>query len=453
MQKNEIEFQRAEYYKKNLKQINVLYEPALQLHKEIDTFSDSMVSEFVLSPFLTLFTIWVLRSAERDGVMRLYFLARDGYPAYQIARKFCKAFKIDIECKYLYCSRYSLRTPMYSENIEEMLEYICRSGIDVTQNKVFKRAGLQDSQIKQLEQNDLSLVRIEEALSYTQLSELKQSLRKNTRFIKLATENSRTMWEALRAYFAQEGLNDDIHIGLVDSGWIGSTQKSVYDILKRMGKSANIDGYYWGLYDIPYGVNLNKYHSFLFDKKKGMKNKLFFSNCLIETIFSNTHGTTVSYEEKKEEWIPVLQQKSMNTEFVNKLNKLLESYSDIFVRTCSQEIFDGIDLEGAIKKLSKSLLRFMYNPTIGEAEVFGKLQFSDDLLDDNCRELGPIFSTKEMKENCFLNRILNALHLKNSIIHESAWFYCTVRRSANNAGWHRGSYMAYRLLSYLKKSL
>ena len=206
----------------------------------------------------------------------------------------------------------------------------------------------------------------------------------------MVVTNSRKQWTSLRDYFVQEGLTDDQHIGLVDSGWIGSTQKSICEILRRMGVVAKLDGYYWGLYDIPHDMEAEKYHSFFFDRKHGMRNKIFFSNCLVETVFSNTHGTTISYERKEEKVIPVLQD---------------------------------------------------------------KLRFSDDLLDDNTRELGPVFDVNELRENHFFNRVLNAVGIKNTFVHESAWFGGTVCRSTKNTNWHNYSYSAYRLLSYLKKSL
>ena len=449
----EYELRRAEYYRKNLKKVKELYQPAVQLQGKTKIIGDSRVNEFVLAPFLLLFTIWTLKTAEKNGVTRLYFLARDGYPAYKLACKLCEKYKIEIECKYLYCSRYSLRIPMYSENIEEMLEYICRSGIDVSLQKVLKRAGLQEAQIAELEQSELSTMNFQDKLSYSQLNELKNILSANAVFLEMVTKNSRKQWSSLREYLIQEGLADDQHIGLVDSGWIGSTQKSICGILRRMGIVAELDGYYWGLYDIPHDMEADRYHSFFFDKKHGMKNKIFFSNCLIETVFSNTHGTTISYERKDEKIVPVIQDKFSNAEFISDFNHLAEQYTEFFLNTCSREAFEQFNSKKAVRILSKSLLKFMYNPTIVEAEFFGKLRFSDDLLDDNTRELGPVFEIQELKENHFFNRVLNAIGLKNTFIHESAWFGGTVCRSTKYTYWHNYSYLAYRLLSYLKKSL
>lgn len=449
--RKETELQRSDFYKNNLQKITTLYEPAMRLEENSSTFSESMVGEFVLAPFLVLFTMWVLKSAEKDGVKRLYFLARDGFPAYEMALKFCEHYSIGIECRYLYCSRYSLRMPMYSENLDEMLEYVCRSGIDVTLDKVLKRSGLTEQQIAKLDCEKL-LWKRNEVLSYMQLREVRSFLKNNNNFLEMVKENSKNGWQVLSDYFRQEGLATTDCIGLVDSGWIGSTQKSICDILKRMHISPNIEGYYWGLYDIPDCMDQTRYHGFYFEKKNSLINKIYFSNCLVETIYSANHGTTTGYMVLENKIIPCQQQIFENGHFLERFGSLIHGYTDKFLEGCSKSAFTKLDIESSIKILSKSMMRFMEQPTVKEAELFGTLQFSDDMLDDNKKELGPVFSKKELRENHFWSRVLNASGVTNKKIHESAWFGATVRRSTDKIWWHNCSFSAYRLLSYLKKS-
>lgn len=423
----------------------------MRLEENSGTFSESLVGEFVLAPFLVLFTMWVLKSAEKDGVKRLYFLARDGFPAYEMASKFCEHYSIGIECRYLYCSRYSLRVPMYSENLNEMLEYVCRNGIDVTFAKVLKRSGLTEQQISQLDWENMCW-RQDEVLSYMQLREVHSFLKNNNNFLEMVKENSRNRWQMLSEYLRQEGLATTDRIGLVDSGWIGSTQKSLCDILKRMHVSSNIEGYYWGLYDIPDCMDQTRYHGFYFEKKNHLMNKVYFSNCLVETIYSANHGTTTGYMELEQKIIPCLQPIFENGHFLETFSSLIHEYTDKFMDGCDKSAFTKLDIEASIKILSKSLMRFMEQPTVKEAELFGTLQFSDDMLDDNKKELGPVFSRTEIYENHFWSRVLNALGITNGKIHESAWFGATVTRSTDKIWWHNCSYSAYRLLSYMKKS-
>ena len=72
----------------------------------------------VLGPAINSFIIWVLQESRKNGVQRLYFLARDGYLMYQCARIYCEKQKLPIECRYLSCSRYSVRIPLFHMDME-----------------------------------------------------------------------------------------------------------------------------------------------------------------------------------------------------------------------------------------------------------------------------------------------------------------------------------------------
>ena len=52
--------------------------------KKEDVFNKT--SKEILAPALNDFVLWILRKAQRNGIRRLYFLARDGYLMYRCAR-------------------------------------------------------------------------------------------------------------------------------------------------------------------------------------------------------------------------------------------------------------------------------------------------------------------------------------------------------------------------------
>lgn len=107
---------------------------------------DVNVCDYVLSPALHGYILWVLREAAASGKKRLYFLARDGYLMYRTAVILCRELELPLECRYLCCSRYSLRLPAYHLDHQGALEYICRGGIDVTMRKILDRAGLTEEE-------------------------------------------------------------------------------------------------------------------------------------------------------------------------------------------------------------------------------------------------------------------------------------------------------------------
>ena len=93
---------RVEQYLKLLKQNSPLYETARVLVEDVDIDFEQAIYNTVFAPVLLCFVRWVLDEAQKCGIKRLYFLARDGYQMYLVAEEFCKHSRNQIECRYLY---------------------------------------------------------------------------------------------------------------------------------------------------------------------------------------------------------------------------------------------------------------------------------------------------------------------------------------------------------------
>ena len=130
---------RAERYKRILEENDRLKIPADGFHLAGGNALPA-AAKLVLAPVLADFVLWLLRHALADGIRRLYFLARDGYFMYHASRFLCEKFELPIECRYLSCSRFSLRVPMFHLDRQAALDYICRGGIDVTIERILTRA-------------------------------------------------------------------------------------------------------------------------------------------------------------------------------------------------------------------------------------------------------------------------------------------------------------------------
>ena len=468
--------------------------------------SGERVLQEIFAPLMTAFTVWVLREAEARGIKRLYFLSRDGYLPYRTAIRLVKSCEFDIECRYLYCSRYSLRVPMYSENVDEALSHVTRGGIDVTFRKILLRSGFRAEDIPKMQAAfpDLAL---DEVIPYSGLKKVRARLAGSDAYKDLLKQRSEEAWEPLCAYFRQEGLLEGIgacdrskeksdrvsarygslgkseragtcdenaeKIGIVDSGWTGTTQKSIAEIRRRCGIDDPVEGFYFGLFEIPKGSDPERYHSFYFGPKTKLFNKVFFSNSLFEALVRADHGTVSGYRKVKTfgkdgeirySMEPILEPCRMNG-IAEKLDQYIRKYMNEITdrehpgaRKIPAE-FDGIltpELTGRLKK-------FMWNPDPDEAEYFGSLPFSDDLLDETEREVAPVFPVRYLKENHLVNRMLTSLGIRKGTVHESAWFEATCVRSAERTGssdhaqsasiWHRISFSFYKTVSYLRKGL
>ena len=443
----------------------------------------------LFAPMILSFTAWVLREAEERGIRRLYFLSRDGYLPFRTAKRLVKRYGIGIECRYLYCSRYSLRVPMYSENVSEALSHVTRGGIDVTFRKILKRSGFRTEDMEKM-QAEFPDIAPDEVIPYSALAGIRERLAESRVYTELLVKRSAEAWEPLREYFSQEGLLEQTgdgspSVGIVDSGWTGTTQKSIDQIRKRCGIDTPVEGFYYGLFEIPKGADPEQYHCWSFGPKAGLINKVFFSNSLFEAIVRADEGTVCGYkrgEQPGRNMEPVTAPFRRNG-IADRLFKYIERYLD---RTAAGEVTippeffpqsdsghggpTGDQMSGKIPEVCERLLtqkrklrfmKFMWDPDPEAAEYFGSLPFSDDLLDETEREAAPVFPEEYLKENHFVNRLLTSLGIRKGTVHESAWFEGTCVRSAAGGGFlskaasvrHRMSFSFYKAVSYLRKEI
>lgn len=454
---------RVERYQKILESCPELYEPAKTEKSESEESSEiNTVCSYVLAPALHAYVYWVLSQAVKAGVERLYFLARDGYLMYQSARRICAKLNLPVKCIYLSCSRYSIRIPVYHLDYEDALEYICRGGIDVTLEKIMNRAALTEEEKQivyaELQNSSLGIRDRNEKLSYAMLDKIREYLREYQVFQQFVEEHSRAAMPMLEGYLRQEGMLDSGKMALVDSGWVGSMQKVLNQVIQYVrekdGKEtddSHLQGYYWGLYELPVSVNPEEYHCYYFSPERNLKEKVYFSNCLFEVVFSAPHGMTMGYERKKDgSYQPVYADISdTQYEFMKQIEGQMEQYTEAFLQEI--DTIQDLNMESDRTVITKLLQLFMGEPTEQEAEVFGSLRFSDDILDDGDRQIADLLTEKELTSNHVWRKIFAMCGIGNKYVRESAWYEGSAVRGGNHVKHHLRRYAAYKYLLYLRK--
>lgn len=442
---------RLNQYKDYLKR-SVLLDRALIKTEYLTKDTFSIVNGYVLGPAISIFVLWVLREALNNNKRRLYFLARDGYFMYLCAKIFCEKFNLSIECRYLSCSRYSLRIPMFHLNPQEALEYICRAGIDVTLSKILNRAGLNEAEKQDVYKALNDQFDSKRIISYPELAEIRKALSQCECFMDYMLTHSQKSMPDLAAYLEQEGLLEEGCDAIVDSGWVGSMQKTLNQILAHLGRKSRITGYYWGLYELPQGVSRNDYECFYFKPEKGLREKVYFSNCLYEAIFSAPHGMTLRYERDGRLYYPVYGEVSKEKysfiqrtehEVLSVANRLTAEIVDISI----------IDFTKERKVLHQLIKLFMGHPTVEEVKLYGNLLFSDDVLETEQQPVAAILDDSNLKANHVLSKTLLMLGIKKGYIKESAWYEGSAVRNQKHVERHLTQYAFYKYLLYLRKSL
>lgn len=440
---------RLEQYKRYLKKEEILYRPAVMTQeKQRDT--PTVTCAYVLGPMLNAFIIWVLQNALRAGKKRLYFLARDGYLMYQTAEIYVRRLNLPIECRYLSCSRYSLRIPMFRLDMEDAMEYICRDSIGVNLSRILGRAGLTEDEQEEVLKDIGEEGHGNESIPYVRLAEVKEKLWHCEVFMEYMLRHSKEAAPGLTGYLAQEGLLDGEEDFLVDSGWVGSMQKTLNQVLENMGRKKPLEGFYWGIYELPPGVKREEYHCYYFGPEGQLGEKVNFNNNLFETIFSAPHGMTLGYEKRGEQYVPIYAPVSSDRKkYMEKLSRRLEEYT----RRAAEQIMDldDADTDSEKKTMKKILTLFMGRPTRGEAEAYGSLGFCDDVLEYADRPLAEEMDEKDLRDNHVINKILVMLGIRKKEIRESAWYEGSAVRFGKRPGYHLIQYGLYKYLLYIRQ--
>lgn len=456
------QYNRVKEYQKRLTKNVLLAEVTEKFSQKISDIDSKeevvqSVTNFVLAPALNGFVAWVLNEAMNKGMKRLYFLARDGYFMYQTAKVYVEEYGLPIECRYLYCSRYSIRVPNFHLDTGKALDYITLGGLDVTAKKLYKRAGFNREQRRKMYEEQILPLEKEEQIPRERLPEIKELLRENKNFMEMLQENSCKAFPKYEQYLKQEGLLDEIPMALVDSGWVGSMQKELNLSLQKMGKKDSLKGFYWGLYELPEKVERQNYDTYFFSPEGEMKRKAGFNNCLFESIFTAPHGMTLGYEEKDKEIRPVLSKlNEQRRERLCLMEEIMEQWQTDFMKSAKgmppSQVLEGLGGQEVLTIIERNLESFMHHPTKAEAGVFGELEFTDDVLEYAGNKIATKMEEKELTQNHLVGRVWLELTGKKNHIQQSAWYEGSAVVYGKNPEYHIFHYSCYKyLMNYRKR--
>lgn len=251
---------------------------------------------------------------------------------------------------------------------QDIIDKLCVGGLDVTLRKIFRRGCLTNEEITNLALQLGLERRLDRALTYRETQGLKAPLLQEGSFARLVRGHCSDRLSLTQDYLRQEGLFDDVSFAIVDSGWVGSMQKTLSRLLNR-----ETEGYYFGLYELPAEAKTEQYHTFAFAPWRDVGIKTRFSNCLFEAVCSSPNGMTVGYERRTDGKVAPVYEEAANPNADR-------------IRGNAEAISKATLSAGGDRTIS-SLLRLMSQPTEAEADLYGTYLFSDDVNSNELREV------------------------------------------------------------------
>ncbi len=390
----------------------------------------------VFAPVICSYVIYVLDDAKQRGIKRLVFLARDGYLPYKAALILRPVIAPDIEISIIYVSRFALRSAEYALDGIDCLDTICLGALNLTFRKMMKRASLSDEEIEAVADKCEMGGRIDDFISHREITVIKERLKKCSEFYRFVRKHSKDKLKITLDYLNQEGITKNCSGAacIVDSGWIGTIQRSIGRLISG-GEEKGLEGYYFGLYSVPKGAEKDAYHSFYISPGSGFKNlrrKINFSICMFECICSSPESMTFGYEYLDGRVVPVTTSEgNVNKDFINRAEKYLNYYS----QALSSEISDTVCDRRSMSRMCSKLLKLsMCNPTREESEAIGKFLFSDEVVEADQDRLASAWSEDDLRANRFIRKMLAKAGLKKGKLPVSAWpeGSITIAASGNN---------------------
>lgn len=376
----------------------------------------------VIAPVLFGFVYWCLLEAQRRGIQRLYFVARDGQILCKIAQIICQNWHYPVDCRYFYGSRQAFHFPTIQQIGDTEIEWMFAANEFLSVHDVCKRVNLDPTQIAPtLVQFGFPQETWEQNLSPQRKAALKQVFQAKD-VVELVVANATIYREKALGYFRQEGLADGIPFATVDVGWTGSSQRSLSKLLTagNMYPEAGTIGFYFGLTATKKAFSTDKLIPY-FLKPEPPSEQIFLTPPeIIELFMAADHGSTVRYEQQTDQFVPVLRHEKNEKglkwgletqhrailEYANQITSVLQPAD------CPIDYFEYLT--------EKLLSTFIFNPDPTEAPVFGSLTFAQEQSESKFDELAPAFTFAEA-----LRALVNP-----KTVHNFVWFPAAIQRSS-----------------------
>jgi FMN phosphatase YigB (HAD superfamily) len=380
----------------------------------------------IAGPLVTGFVLWTLLEAQRRGLDRLHFLARDGQIMCRVAKLLQPLMPRPIECRYVYASRQALFLPSVTRLDAASLAWITERPGKTSFSGMLARIGLPP-------EAGLALCREAGAaadvlaLSLDQLGPERIAAFLATPAIVeqiLATAAERRA--ALLAYLREIGFWSR-RGAIVDVGWHGRLQWALGRALAAEGRlpEDGLLGFYLALYQKPSDPAAGRMVTYLDAADGALPNERWPNGSVVEVFFAADHGSLERYRRNPEGGVDCVLRQARNHAA---LGWGLETQQQAIV-ACAERLAANAaalgvgaeELLAAVKTSSNAALaRFLEAPSRAEAEAYGSFPHSEDQAHAELAELAPPVAP---------HRLIAAMLLPHRYPLPSLWRQGSVSRS------------------------
>lgn len=220
--------------------LGVQYADASRHPSEVDDLDPLSVAHDighrVLGPLGYAFASWVAEQAQLRRLERLYFVSREGWFLQQLYDAVAPRLGCEVPSEYFYGSRRMIRMTVATENmVDSMLRFL---------GKVGPLQAYLDSLGLELSDQDLRRFDFDDRSAVVRREDLAELFRAHADRLAVIRDEERADY---LAYLRETGLASADRVGLVDSGWYGTSQHALTRLLRESGHDVKLTGLYIGL--------------------------------------------------------------------------------------------------------------------------------------------------------------------------------------------------------------
>lgn len=359
-----------------------------------DASNPARLGAILAGPLFYGFIRYVLDEAQRRGIRRLYFIARDGRIFLRLAQAIARTQGLEIDLRYLYGSRRAFRFAALfdlgpreqrwlAERIPTLSLAMLAERLEMTGSELYDQLPSEfQGCISDLEAPLPEALAGELVGAFEHLPKLRQA-------ILAKAESVRTL---LIDYLKQEGFFDGGPVGTVDIGWMGGSQDALYKVAASYRSDIEIHGFYFGLfYYSGYTSLRNRKSAYAIRPNQAVDNIVALHT---ELLAQADHGQTMGYERLPDGRVQPLLRGDAGylqawgiAEFLDAAEWFAAEYTRLaLAQPLMSEHFDA---------MVPRLLSLMRRPPPLVAETLGRIPYSGDHCDLALRESAPAFSWRE----------------------------------------------------------
>jgi predicted HAD superfamily hydrolase len=338
----------------------------------------SVLNYEFLGPFLVTFALWILQSAQKKGIKKLFFFSRDCQALCQVATSF--AHHYEIECEYLYVSRQALFLPSAIDTTPEELTWLFRRFEQPKLSLLLSKLELDINEwlddFEELHEGrggDFLVANLDLQKKFWSILQ-KHDIRG------AVTNTIQKRAHAAEAYFDKMGVYEHHSIGVVDLGWFGTCQEAFTKIIRRKSLNMTVTGFYLGLSrdrlsPANTGEMLGLFEEPPRDSPHSESFKFVFDHITkIEHIVGHAdHPSIFGYENGD----AIFYDNSVHSLNQNEKIKSLRNEIDVFVQVFLENHTHQIHADSSFRRITGSLLtNFWHRPSRESVEFLATFNCS-----------------------------------------------------------------------------